>query len=105
VTVTTGSADPADTVPPTSPANLMTAGMEFPDGETWLFWDDSSDNVTPASLITYRVLVNGVLDHVVVGRGSTVLYAPTGRSNTIEIVAVDEAGNASAPASLTVTVP
>jgi hypothetical protein len=42
---------------------------------------------------------------VVVGRGSTVLYAPTGRSNTIEIVAVEEAGNASAPASLTVTVP
>lgn len=105
VTVTTGSPDPTDTTPPTTPANLMTAGMEFPDGETWFFWDDSSDDVTPHSRITYRVLINGVLDHVVVGYSGTVQYLPTGRTSTIDVVAVDEAGNASAPASITVTVP
>jgi hypothetical protein len=49
-----------------------------------------TDDATPSSLITYRVLVNGAIDHVVVGGGSTVLYAATGGSSTIEVIAVDE---------------
>jgi chitinase len=105
VSVTTATPDPGDTIPPSQPANLTDNGMVFGDGETWLFWDQSSDDVTLQSLIAYRVFLNGVLDHVVVGRGSTVLYAPTGGSSTIEVVAVDEAGNASPPATLTITVP
>lgn len=105
VTVTTGTPDPFDATPPSRPANLITAGMEFPDGETRLFWDDAFDAVTPPSRITCRVLVDGVPDHAIVGQSETVLYAPTGRTSTLEVVAVDEAGNASAPASLSVTVP
>jgi len=103
VTVTTPPADTSDTMAPSQPAGLTDNGMVFPDGETWLFWQQSTDDVTPQSLITYRVVVNGTLDHVVVGRGSTVLYVPTGRSSTIEVIAVDEAGNASPPATLVVT--
>jgi hypothetical protein len=59
--------------------------------------------VSPQALISYRVLVNGVLDHVVTGTGRDIIYVPTGRSDTIEVVAVDEAGNASAPATIVVT--
>jgi len=102
VTVTTEPADPNDTTPPTTPANLTDNGMTFGDGETWLFWEQSTDNVTPQSLIQYEVYANGVLDHTLVGRGSTVLYGTVGMINTFQVIAVDEASNRSAPATFTV---
>lgn len=103
VTVTTPLSNPPDTTPPSTPAGFSDRGMVFPDGETWLFWERSTDDISPQALITYRVVVNGVLDHTVTGSASTILYVPTGRSSTIELIAVDEAGNASPPASLVVT--
>ena len=102
VTVTTGPANPNDTTPPTTPANLTDNGMSFGDGETWLFWEQSADNVTPQSLIQYEVYANGVLDHTLVGRGETVLYGTVGMINTFQVIAVDEASNRSAPATFTV---
>jgi chitodextrinase len=105
VTVKTLATDPADTTPPTAPGGLTTNGMVFQDGETWLFWTQSTDDLTPQSLITYLVLVNGDPSSVstVTGRGSTITYVPTGRTSTIEVIAVDEAGNRSAPATISVT--
>jgi hypothetical protein len=97
VTATTQAVDGTDTTAPSRPGGLVDNGMVFDDGETWLFWQQSTDDVTPQSLIAYRVLVNRVLDHVVTGRGSTILYVPTGRSSTIEVVAVDEAGTNPSP--------
>jgi len=90
-----------DTTPPTAPSNL--SANVFSDGETWLSWGTSSDNATPAGRITYEVDLNGGLDQPV-GPGSTqaILYAELGRVNTIEVVAVDGAGNRSAPATVTV---
>jgi chitinase len=102
VTVTTEPPDPDDVTPPTTPGNLRDNGMSFPDGETWLFWDQSTDDQTPQSLIQYDVYLNGVLDHTIVGFGRTILYATVGVFNTIEIVAVDAAGNQSPPATYTV---
>jgi len=102
VTVTTEPADPNDTTPPTTPANLTDNGMTFEDGETWLFWEQSTDDVTPQSLVQYEVYANGVLDHTLVGRGSTVLYGAVGIINTFEVIAVDEASNRSTPATFTV---
>ena len=102
VTVTTEPADPNDTTPPTTPANLTDNGMTFGDGETWLFWEQSTDNVTPQSLIQYEVYANDVLDHTLVGRGETVLYGTVGMINTFQVIAVDEAGNRSAPATFMV---
>jgi hypothetical protein len=90
-----------DTTPPTSPANLN--ANVFGDGETWLAWTASADNATPSGLLVYEVYLNGRLDQVV-GGGSTqaILYAQLGVLNTIEVFAVDGAGNRSAPATVMV---
>jgi chitodextrinase len=102
-TATTGAADTNDTTPPTMPGNLNTAGMVFQDGETWLNWIASTDNNTPASRIVYRVIVNGALDHTLLGYTRDILYVPIGQTSRIDIVAVDEAGNLSPPATIFVT--
>jgi chitin-binding protein len=103
VTATTSAPDVPDTTPPSMPGDLHTGGMVFQDGETWLRWIASTDNNTPASRIRYRVLVNGVLDHELLGYTRTIIYVPVGQTSRIDIVAVDEAGNASAPATIFVT--
>jgi hypothetical protein len=102
-TATTSAVDPNDTEPPTIPGNLHTGGMVFQDGETWLRWIASTDNNTPASRIVYRVIVNGVLDHALLGHTRAILYVPVGQTSQIDVVAVDEAGNESAPATIFVT--
>lgn len=100
VSVTTDPVDPSDTTPPTTPGNLSDNGMSFPDGETWLFWEQSTDNVDPQPLIRYDVYANGVFDHSLIGADSTILYGNPG-SNTFQVIAVDSAGNQSAPATYT----
>lgn len=102
VIVTTEARDGTDTSGPTAPGNLRTNGMQFGDGETWLFWDQSTDDATPQAVIEYRVFANGVFDHSTVGRGSTVLYGHPFSQNTYTVIAVDEAGNESAPATIVV---
>ena len=101
VSVTTEASNTNDTTPPTTPANLRDNGMSFEDGETWLFWDASTDNVDPPSFIRYDVYVNGTFDHSLMGWTNTVVYGNPGVENTYQVIAVDSAGNASAPASLT----
>jgi hypothetical protein len=90
-----------DRTPPTTPANL--SANVFGDGETWLSWSASADNATPSARITYDVVLNGRFDQGI-GGGYTqaILYADLGIVNTIDVVAVDGAGNRSAPASVTV---
>jgi len=77
--------------------------MVFQDGETWLFWIASTDNNTPASRIVYRVIVNSVLDHELLGATRTILHVSVGQTSRIDVVAVDKAGNESAPATILVT--
>jgi chitodextrinase len=101
VTVTTEARDTTDTEPPTTPGNFTDNGMSFQDGETWLFWDPSTDNVDPQSVIRYDVYVNGVFDHSLLGYTQTVVYGNGGEENTFQVIAVDSAGNESAPATLT----
>ena len=103
VTATTSAADQPDTTPPSMPGNLHTGGMVFQDGETWLRWIASTDNNSPASRITYRVLVNGIEDHRLLGHTRSILYVPVGQTSRIDVVAVDEAGNESPPATIFVT--
>jgi hypothetical protein len=90
-----------DTTAPTTPAGL--SANVFGDGETWLSWGASTDNATPSALIVYEVRLNGQVDQTI-GGGSTqaILYAEMGVLNTIEVIAVDGAGNRSAPATVTV---
>lgn len=102
LTVTTETRDATDTTPPSTPGNLRTNGMAFSDGETWLFWDESADDQTDASLIEYQVFVNGVYDSSVVGFERQIVYGTPNSFNTYSVVAVDESGNKSAEASIVV---
>jgi hypothetical protein len=70
--------------------------------ETWLTWEPSLDDLTPPSIIRYEVFLNGVFEHATIGRTETVLYGRSGLINVFEVVAVDEAGNRSVPASFTI---
>jgi hypothetical protein len=90
-----------DATPPTKPGNL--SANVFGDGETWLSWSASSDNATPSGLIVYEVYLNGRFDQPI-GGGYTqaILYADLGVVSTIEVIAIDGAGNKSPPASVTV---
>lgn len=90
-----------DTSPPTMPGGL--SASTFGDTETWLTWGASSDNATPTGLIVYEVYLNGRFDQSV-GGGYTqaILYVDADVLNTIEVFAVDGAGNRSAPATVTV---
>jgi hypothetical protein len=90
-----------DTTPPTAPAGL--SASTFGDTETWLSWGASTDNATPTGLIVYEVFLNGRFDQAV-GGGFTqaILYVDAGVLNTIDVIAVDGAGNRSAPATVTV---
>jgi hypothetical protein len=101
VTVTTEASNTNDTTPPSTPANFTDNGMSFQDGETWLFWDQSTDDVDPQSVIRYDIYVNGVLDHSMMGFNRTVVYGNPGVFNTYQVIAVDSAGNPSAPATIT----
>jgi hypothetical protein len=101
VTVTTSAAGGEDTQPPTAPGNLY--GWDAGDGarEINLFWTQSIDNQTPQASILYEVYQNGVLDHTTFG-GRTILYANQAGANVYTVIAVDEAGNRSEPASVTI---
>ena len=70
--------------------------------EVMLFWNASSDEVTPAQFIRYDVSVNGVLiDRTTLGYTRVDEYGIADGPNRFEIVAVDEAGNTSTAATAT----
>jgi chitodextrinase len=101
--VTTPAADANDHEPPTMPPGLW-GGVIDGATEAMVFWGNSVDNVTPQAHIGYKLYVNGQFD------GATIdpyphqftMYLTLGIVNTIEVYAVDEAGNRSAPATLTI---
>jgi cellulose 1,4-beta-cellobiosidase len=104
VTVTTAAVSATDTEPPSTPGNLY--GWDVGDGarEVDLFWTESFDNQTPQASIAYEVYLNGVLDHTTSG-DRAIVYATQGGENTFTVIAVDDAGNRSEPASITVVSP
>ncbi len=100
LTATTEASDANDHTPPTTPALI---GYVL-DGacEVILDWDASVDDVTPAQFIRYDISVNGQhIDSTTLGYTQRSEYGIVNGPNTFEVVAVDEAGNASAPASVT----
>jgi hypothetical protein len=101
VTVTTAAVNAVDTEPPSSPRNLH--GWDAGDGarEINLFWTESFDNQTPQASIAYEVYLNGVLDHTTSG-ARAILYATQAGENIFTVIAVDDAGNRSAPASIAI---
>lgn len=99
--MTTSTAGGVDTEPPSAPTNLH--GWDAGDRarEINLFWTQSVDNQTPQASIVYEVYMNGVLDHTTTG-GRAILYATQAGANMFTVIAVDEAGNKSAPVSVTI---
>jgi len=101
--VTTPAANASDSQPPTTPPGF-TGGVIDGATEAMVFWGDSVDNVTLPEHIRYYLYVNGQFD------GATVdpyphqfsMYLTLGVVNTIEVYAVDEAGNRSVPATMTI---
>jgi chitodextrinase len=101
--VTTPAADPSDDEPPTMPPSFR-GGVIDGATEAMVFWGDSQDNVSSSGHIRYELFLNGQFD------GATIdpyphqfsMYLTLGIVNTIEVYAVDEAGNRSAPATMTV---
>jgi hypothetical protein len=101
ITVTTPAVSATDTESPTSPRNLH--GWDAGDGarEINLFWTQSFDNQTPQASLVYEIYMNGVLDHTT-GGGRAILYATQAGENVFSVIAVDSAGNRSAPATVTI---
>ena len=101
--VTTPPADANDHEPPTTPPGFS-GGVIDGATEAMVFWGNSVDNVTAPQHIRYYLYVNGQFD------GATVdpyphqfsMYLTLGIVNTIEVYAVDEAGNRSVPATMTI---
>jgi chitodextrinase len=101
--VTTPAADPNDHEPPTMPPGLW-GGIIDGATEAMFFWGSSTDNVTQQEHIRYLGYLNGQLDGATVApyRREFTMYLTPGIVNTIEVYAVDEAGNRSAPATMTI---
>ena len=101
--VTTPAADATDHEPPTMPPGFW-GGIIDGATEAMVFWGASLDNVTPQEHIGYYLYLNGQFD------GSTIdpyphqftMYLTLGIVNKIEVYAVDEAGNRSVPATMTI---
>jgi chitodextrinase len=101
--VTTPAADASDHESPTIPPGFS-GGIIDGATEAMVFWGNSSDNVTAQEHIRYDLYLNGQLD------GATIdpyphqftMYLTLGIVNTIEVYALDEAGNRSAAATMTI---
>lgn len=79
-----------DTTGPSAPGNLTAWDFGC---ETWLFWEESVDDVDPQYAISYEVRVNGVFDGVQTGIDRWITYG-THTSNTFTVQAIDSAGTA-----------
>jgi hypothetical protein len=95
--VTATTQPTTDTTGPTAPGNLYAFDFGC---ETWLFWDESVDDVDPQFAILYEVYVNGVFDGAQTGIDRWITYG-TQTSNTFSVQAVDSAGNRSLMSSIT----
>jgi len=96
--VTATTQPSSDTVAPTTPVLLRAndGGVGAWPEELWLGWTASTDDAVTGP--EYEVRVNGVIIEVVGGTG-TVAYTEVARLNSVTIIAVDRAGNASAPSN------
>lgn len=97
--VTTPPSNPDDITAPTTPGDLRESGY---DCERELNWEESTDDLDPQFVIEYEVFVNDVFDHSLALRFTrTIVYGTMSGPNTFAVVAVDTAGNRSAPATVT----
>jgi hypothetical protein len=99
--VTASTGPRSDTVAPTAPTLLSAfdGGPGQCPEELWLRWTASTDDTDAAGAIDYEVRINGRINEVAAGFTRTVTYTEVHGPNTVTIVAVDRAGNASPPSN------
>ena len=97
LTVTTPAVSAMDTEPPSAPGCCW--GGDVGGLELNIFWGPSFDNQTPQASIAYEIYLNGVLDHTTTGERA-VLYTTQVGDNIVTLIAVDSAGNRSAPSTV-----
>lgn len=97
--VTATTLPSTDTVAPTTPVLLWArdGGVGACPEELWMEWTAATDDVD-GSLLEYEVRVNGAINEIAYGR-FWVAYTEVPGDNVVTIVAVDRAGNASAPSN------
>jgi hypothetical protein len=67
-----------------------------------LNWDDSTDDLDPQWVIAYEIYVNGRFDHATAQLITrAIVYGDLHGVNEFSVIAVDSAGNKSAPANTT----
>jgi hypothetical protein len=98
LTVTTSAVSATDTEPPSSPG--CCGGGDVGGLELNVFWAQSFDNQTPQASIAYEVYLNDVWQETT-SADRAVIYTTQFGDNTVTIIAVDDAGNRSAPSSAT----
>jgi chitin-binding protein len=99
--VATPQADPNDHTAPTTPPGFW--GDLVGDTEAMFWFGDSTDNVTVPDLIQYHIYLNGVFDGATIHPypNQFTVYLTPGILNTVDLYAVDEAGNRSIAATVT----
>ncbi|HKY55813.1 MAG TPA: fibronectin type III domain-containing protein [Anaerolineales bacterium] len=98
LTVTTPAVSATDTEPPSTPGCCW--GGDVGGLELNVSWAQSFDNQTPQASIAYEVYLNGVWQETT-SADRAVIYTTQFGDNTVTIIAVDDAGNRSAPSSMT----
>jgi hypothetical protein len=98
VTITTAAPNSVDTTPPTTPQNLMLTDLGC--GEVLLTWTQSTDDFDDPSQIRYDILVDGNLEHSVVGVGSAIAFSEQSWITVFDVYAVDTSGNQSRVATV-----
>jgi chitodextrinase len=98
LTVTTSAVSATDTEPPSAPG--CCGGGDVGGLELNVSWGLSFDNQTPQASIAYEVYLNGVWQETTSADRAVIYVTQTG-DNTVTIIAVDDAGNRSAPSSAT----
>jgi chitodextrinase len=101
VTATTDPSPTGDTVAPSTPTlvGASDGGTSWCPEEIELRWTQSTDDVDPPAAVEYEVRINGRINDVLPYFSKVVIYTEIPGANTVTIVAVDQAGNASAPSN------
>jgi hypothetical protein len=105
VTLTTPPSNPNDHTPPSTPVNLSAYSFSDGSAEMQIQWGQSTDDFDAQANIRYDVYINGNFEDVRFGSGGPISAYGVFGQNTIEVIASDTAGNASAPATTILLLP
>jgi hypothetical protein len=95
--------DGSDKTPPTQPSSVQAFG--YGDLEMQVWWNTSTDAVTPQHVIVYEIYVNGIHENTAIGKNMTPTAYGVAGENEVTVIAIDEAGNRSVAGRTTIVLP